>query len=160
MTRDLSSDIAQSTRDEWRRSIPRKKAEWVYSPSKKHQSANRQRRTTSAGRDRSSFLFAWCLATSTTPVDLTLRIFGRKSSQQSAESYFPVGVDSDDCERFNAEIWPSLTYRFRCRVWSFWQKHLKDWWFFIRYPLAYGTALALAIATIYHLSLSHPSPSP
>ena len=80
---------------------------------------------------------------------------GRKPSQQSAESYFPIAVDTGDLERFNDELWPSLTYRIRCYVWSFWQRHVKDWWFFIRYPLAYGTALALAISTMVHLARSH-----
>lgn len=81
---------------------------------------------------------------------------GQKYAQQSAENYLPVTPSEADLKRFVSELWPSRTYRLRCYVWSFWQKHLKDWWFFIRYPLAFGAALAYAIATIYHLSLSHP----
>lgn len=81
---------------------------------------------------------------------------GRKPTQQTSESYFPVDVTDDECERFNSELWPARSYRFRCYVWSCWQRYLKDWWFFIRYPLAYATALALAISTIVHLARSHP----
>ena len=80
----------------------------------------------------------------------------QKPNQQSSESYFSVAVDSDDSERFNSELWTKPTYRLRCHVWSLWQKHLKDWWFFIRYPLAFGAALAYAIATVVHLARSHP----
>ncbi len=79
-----------------------------------------------------------------------------KPAQQTAESYFPVDVTEEECERFNSEIWTSLSYRLRCYAWSFWQRHLKNWWLFIRYPLAFGAALAYAITTVVHLARSHP----
>lgn len=82
--------------------------------------------------------------------------FGTKYAQQSAESFFPMSVSGEDAERFNNELWSRPAYRLRCHVWSLWQKHLKDWWFLIRYPVAFGAALAYAIATVVHLARSHP----
>ncbi len=81
---------------------------------------------------------------------------GKKYAQQSAESFFPMRVGDGEADRFNEELWSRPIYRLRCHIWSFWQKHLKDWWFFIRYPLAFGAALAYAIATVVHLARSHP----
>lgn len=81
---------------------------------------------------------------------------GRKQAQQSAESFFPVVINEEESARFNEELWTSHSYRLRCYGWSLWQKHLKDWWFLVRYPLAYGAALALAISTMIHLARSHP----
>lgn len=82
--------------------------------------------------------------------------FSQKFAQQSAESYFPTSVSDEDAERFNKELWSRLTYRLRCYAWSIWQRHLKDWWFFVRYPLVFSAALAYAIATVVHLARSHP----
>lgn len=82
--------------------------------------------------------------------------FSQGLTQQSAENFFPMPVSDTDSDRFNRELWSRPTYRLRCHVWSLWQKHLKDWWFFFRYPLAFGAALAYAIATVVHLARSHP----
>ena len=82
--------------------------------------------------------------------------FGAKITQQSPESFLPVVVKDEEAERFNSELWSRPTYRFRCHAWSLWQRYLKDWWYFIRYPLAFGAALGYAIATIVHLARSHP----
>jgi len=82
--------------------------------------------------------------------------FSQKYAQQSAESFFPMPVNEVEADRFNNQLWSRPTYRARCRIWSLWQKHVKDWWFFIRYPLAFGAALAYAIATVVHLARSHP----
>ena len=82
--------------------------------------------------------------------------FSEKFTQQSAGNFFPVVISDSEADRFNDELWSKLTYRARCHAWSIWQRHLKDWWFFIRYPLAFGAALGYAIATMVHLARSQP----
>ena len=77
----------------------------------------------------------------------------RFTRQQTDMGYFAAPVGKTEMTLFEKD-WKRRSYRTRCHIWSLWQRHLKDWWFFLRWPLVFLFALSAPAYYVYQLLAS------